>query len=102
MDDVAVDNVRQLGHGVLLRAKELKGLAGRAVVVGDGLQGLADVDNVHGAEALRHVVGREEVGDAGELEEEAVFEAEHGRGAHDRGFGEDEACVFFGAALRGG
>lgn len=52
-----------------------------------------------GVELLVHAIRGEEVCDAGELEEEAVFEAVHWRWADNCRFREDEARVLLAASL---
>lgn len=43
-DDIAVDDMSDSAHGVFLRTVELECLAGGRVIVGDFLEGFADVD----------------------------------------------------------
>ena len=44
LEDLAVDEFRDLGHGILCGTVEFEGLARRGVVEGDLFQGLADID----------------------------------------------------------
>jgi len=59
------------------------------------------VTYVHGPELLPHMVGSEEVSDAGQLQQEPVLEAEH-RGRPDNGgLWEDMAGHLFSDTLQG-
>ena len=49
--------------------------------------------------AFLHVVGGEEVGNAGKSVEEVVFEAEHGGGSNNGRLGEDRARDFLSPSL---
>lgn len=54
---------------------------------------------MNGPEALLHVIGGEEIGDAGKFVEEVVFKTEHGSRADDGGFGEDLTGNLFTTGL---
>lgn len=47
-DGVTVDDIGDIAHCELTRAVELEGLAGGAVVVGNGLKAFANIDNLQG------------------------------------------------------
>lgn len=55
---------------------------------------------MHRPVPLLHVVCCEEIGDAGELQQQVVLEAEHGRRPDNGGFGEDVPRHLFAIALR--
>lgn len=115
--DFAVDQLGDLGRRVVLGAEQLIGLGRRVVVVQHLLERLTDVDDLqytsgyshftcfgpctymHRPVPLLHVVRCEEVRDAGELQQQPVFEAEH-RGRPDNGgLGEDIPHHFLGITL---
>ena len=48
LDDFAVDELGDFGHGVVFRAVELEGLGGGGVVLEHVFEGLADVDSLGG------------------------------------------------------
>lgn len=54
---------------------------------------------MHRPVPLLHVVGCEEVGDAGQLQEKPVLETEHRGGSDDGGLGEDVPNHVLSAAL---
>jgi hypothetical protein len=89
LQDHTVDQVRNLLLGVLSRTVKLKGCAGGVVVVGNGLEGAANVDNVHGEELLLPVVGAQHVAAAGERVQKPVLESVHGSRTNDGCLGED-------------
>lgn len=99
LEDFTVNHFLELGQLVLLGAVKLVGLAGSGVVVQHLLEGLANVDDVDGTEALLHVVRGDDVGDVGQAVEEAVFEAEHGGWADNGGLGIDVANDLLAAGL---
>lgn len=108
LDDFTVDQLGDLGGGVVLGAVQLEGLAGGAVIVQHALQSGTDINgldrvslmqfvhpggvtHVNGPVALLHVVGGENVAHLGQLVEQVVLETEHWCGSHDCGLGVDVA-----------
>lgn len=108
LDDFTVDQLGDLGGGVVLGAVQLEGLTGGAVVVQHALQSGTDINGldrvssmqlvhpgrttyVNGPVALLHVVGGEDVAHLGQLVEEVVLETEHWCRSHDCGLGVDLA-----------
>lgn len=108
LDDFTVDQLGDLGGGVVLGTVQLEGLAGSAVIVQHALQSGTDINgldrvssiqpvhlggitHVNGPVALLHVVGGENVAHLGQLVEQVVLETEHWCGSHDCGLGVDLA-----------
>lgn len=106
LDDFTVDQLGDLGGGVVLGTVQLEGLAGGAVIVQHTLQSGTDIDGldrvssmqlvhsgrityVNGPVALLHVVGGENVAHLGQLVEQVVLETEHWCRSHDCGLGVD-------------
>lgn len=80
-----LDEVVELGHGVLCGAVQLVRLGGCCVVVQHRLERHGDVDGVDGVEALLQPVGGDDVGGRSQAVEQTVLEAEHGGRANDGG-----------------
>jgi len=118
LHDFPVDHLGDLGSRVLLGAVELIRLRGSAVVQANLLERLTNIDNLQSCQInpavhrlvieqayvdravpLLHVVGSQDVDDAGKLEEKVVLEAEHGGGPDDGGLGEDAADSLLAAGL---
>lgn len=114
LDDLAINQLGNLRHGIVLRAVQLESLTSCSIVVQHLLKRGADVDDlesqhvksyrqadtyVNWPETLLHVVGGEEIRHAGKLVQEIVFEAEHGSRSHNRGFGVNLASHFLSPAL---
>ena len=117
LDDFTVHKLRNLGHGVVLRAVELVGLTYSAVIVQHMLKSRTDIRGldtpsmikvtavktsltyVNRPEALLQVVGSKEVGHTGELVKEIVFESKHRRRTDDGGLWVDSANNFLSPSL---
>lgn len=113
LDDLAVNQLGNLRHGVVLRAVQLKSLTSRGVIMQHALESSSDIERltisyirikrcityVDRPEALLQVVGGQEIGCPGEFVKEIVFEAERGGWSDNGGFGVDIACHFFSPSL---
>lgn len=99
LEDLTVNQLGDFSHGVLLGTVKLESLGGSVVVPEHLLQSLTDIDDVYWPELLLHVVGGEEVDNAGKLEEQVILETEHGSRSHDGGLGEDAADNVLSTAL---
>ena len=111
LDDFAVDELGNLGCGVVLGSVKLECLTGSAVIVQHALEGGTDINGldrwlvvrsstldihlgdtyVNRPVALLHVVGSQDVANLSQLVQKVVLETEHGRRAHDCGLGVDLA-----------
>jgi hypothetical protein len=107
LDDFAVDQLGNLGSGVVLGAVQLVCLTRGAVVMQHALEGGTDIDGldrvssvnsfiskatyVNRPVALLHVVGSEHIANLSQLVKKVVLETEHRRGTHDCCLGVDLA-----------
>lgn len=115
LDDLAVHQLGDLGHRVVLGAVQLEGLTRGRVVVQHVLQSGSDINGLHRLawvessrakgpyvnrpEALLHVVGGEQAGHSGQFVQEVVLETEHGGRTDNGGLGVDRTSHFLAPSL---
>lgn len=118
LDDFPVDKLSNLGHGIVGRAVKLIGLADTALIVQHQLKGVSNLRGLgrvwsvrvafmfnlatymNGPGALLHIVGSEDVGEAGKLVKEVVLETEHRGRADNGGLGVDVTDNFLTPGLK--
>lgn len=89
--DFLVDQLSDLGCGIVLWSVELVCLRGSVVVLEHFLQSVSDINGMHWPVALLHVVGSEKVGNTSQLVEKTILKTEHWCWPDDSSLWEDAA-----------